>query len=79
MLMRPKTPGQPGVVIEFKTLDEDEVVDAVLKDAAKQVRARRYAAELLAAGAAPVHEYVIVFDGKKTWVKLVDDALAAAT
>jgi Predicted AAA-ATPase/PD-(D/E)XK nuclease superfamily len=78
MLMRPKTPGQPGVVIEFKTLDEDEQIDAVLKDAAKQVRERRYATELLAAGATPVYEYVIVFDKKKTWVKLVDDALAYA-
>ena len=77
MLMRPKTAGRPGVVIEFKVLDEDETVAEVLKDAAKQVRDRQYATELLAAGAMPVYEYVIVFDGKKTWVKSVDDALAA--
>jgi hypothetical protein len=79
MLMRPKTPGRPGVVIEFKVLDEDEKVDDVLKDAAKQVRERQYATELIAAGATPVYEYAVVFDGKKTWVKLVDDALASET
>jgi hypothetical protein len=79
MLMRPKTAGRPGVVIEFKALDEDEKVDAVLKDAATQVRERQYATELVAAGATPVYEYVVVFDGKKTWVKLVDDALALVT
>ncbi len=79
MLMRPKTPGRPGVVIEFKVLDEDETVAEVLKDAAKQVRDREYATELLAAGATPVYEYVVVFDGKKTWVKSVDDALATTT
>jgi hypothetical protein len=76
MLMRRKTSGRPGVVIEFKARDEEENVDAVLKDAAKQVRERKYATELAASGATPVYEYVIVFDGKKAWVKLVDDALA---
>jgi len=31
----------------------------------------------MAAGATPVYEYVIVFDGKKAWVKLADEARAA--
>ena len=75
MLMRPKTQGRPGVVIEFKVLDEDETVDDVLKEAAIQVRDRQYAVELVAAGATPVYEYVMVFDGKKAWVKHVADAL----
>jgi len=78
MLMRPKTSGRPGVVLEFKVADKRKTVDAVLKDAAMQVRNRRYAHELLAAGATPVYEYVIVFDGKEAWVKLVDDALATS-
>ncbi len=77
MLMRPKTPGQPGVVMEFKALDEDETVDELLKDAAKQIRDRKYATELIAAGASPVFEYAMVFDGKRAWVKLVDEVLGA--
>ncbi len=75
VLMRPKTPGRPGVVLEFKVQEKRKTVDEVLKIAALQVRAKRYAADLMAAGATPVYEYVIVFDGKQAWVKLVDEAL----
>lgn len=76
MLMIPKTPGKPGVVLEFKVPDKRKPVDVTLKEAAQQVRKRKYATEVAAAGADPVHEYAIVFDGKEAWVKLVDDALA---
>lgn len=76
MLMIPKTPGKPGVVLEFKVPDKRKSVDVTLRDAALQVRKRKYATEAAAAGADPVHEYAIVFDGKEAWVKLVDDALA---
>jgi hypothetical protein len=79
VLMRPKISGRPGVVIEFKVADKRKTVDAVLKDAAKQVRERQYATELVAAGATPVYEYVVLFDGKQAWVKLADDALAQET
>ncbi|MBK8254497.1 MAG: AAA family ATPase [Polyangiaceae bacterium] len=75
VLMRPKTPGRPGVVIELKVRDEDETPEEVLADAAKQVRDRKYATELENAGATPVHEYAIAFDGKKVWVKRVQELL----
>ncbi len=75
VLMRPKTPGQPGVVIEFKVMGQRKTVDEVLKDAAKQVRDRKYAAELTAAGASPVYEYAMVFDGKQAWVGRVEDVV----
>ncbi len=78
VLMRPKEQGRPGVVIEFKVRDEDEKVDTVLQEAAVQVRDRQYAVELVAAGASPVYEYAMVFDGKQTWVKRVEDVLAQA-
>ena len=55
------------------------ITEGLLKDAAQQVRDRQYAAELLAARAMPVYQCVIVFDGKKSWVKRVDDVLAPAT
>lgn len=54
MLIRPKKPGKPGVVVEFKVLDEGDNIGAALKDAAEQVRERHYAAELIASGAAVV-------------------------
>ncbi|MBK9260634.1 MAG: PD-(D/E)XK nuclease domain-containing protein [Polyangiaceae bacterium] len=80
MIMRPKTAGRPGVVIEFKVLDSPrKTVEGVLKEGAQQVRELRYAAELVAAGASPVYEYVMTFDGKETWVKRVDDVLAEAS
>jgi hypothetical protein len=78
VLMRPKVQGRPGVVIEFKVRDEDEKIDTVLKEAATQVRDRQYAVELVAAGASPVHEYAMVFDGKQAWVRRVEDVLAQA-
>ena len=75
VLMRPKTQGQAGVVLELKVRDEDEDIDAVLREAAEQIRERHYAAELAAAGASPVYEYAMVFDGKKAWVKRVEELL----
>jgi uncharacterized membrane protein len=59
------------VVIELKqpdTLDK-ETVDAALASALQQIAARRYAAELEAAGANPIHCYGVVFDGKQVWVR----------
>ena len=38
---------------------------------------KRYAAELAAAGASPVHELVVVFDGKRVWARTVDEVLGA--
>lgn len=75
MLMRPKKPGKPGVVMELKVREEDEAIETVLTEAAEQVRDRKYAADLEAAGASPVFEYAMVFDGKKAWVKRVEELL----
>ncbi len=75
MLIRPKTPGKPGIVMEFKVREDDESVETVLKEAAEQVRDRKYAMDLVAAGASPVYEYAMVFDGKQAWVKKVEDLL----
>ncbi|MEZ4302063.1 MAG: AAA family ATPase [Polyangiaceae bacterium] len=72
VLMRPKTEGRPGVVMELKVKDSDESAEEVLLDAARQIRDRKYAAELESAGAAPVFEYAMVFDGKKAWVKRLE-------
>ncbi|MBK9258253.1 MAG: PD-(D/E)XK nuclease domain-containing protein [Polyangiaceae bacterium] len=72
--MRPKTAGQPGVVMEFKVPLGRETPEVALEKATKQLRERKYAAELIAAGASPVHEYAMVFDRKQVWVKRIDRA-----
>lgn len=75
VLMRLKTPGRPGVVMEFKVPFDDETPEEALLEAAKQIRERAYATELTSAGATPVHEYAMVFDGKRAWVKTVQNLL----
>lgn len=72
MLMRPKTPGKPGVVIEFKALKRKETPEQALELAAKQICERDYAAEVRAGGASVVYAYAMVFDGKRAWVKRVE-------
>lgn len=77
ILMRPKTPGQPGVVMEFKVPAGKETHESALISAAKQIRDRKYATEVLQSGAGVVYEYAMAFDGKKAWVRRVDDLLPA--
>ena len=79
VLVRPKQAGQPGVVLELKVPRHrrGETPEQALVAAARQVRDRRYAEELRAAGATPVHELVAVFDGKRAWVRTVDEALGS--
>jgi hypothetical protein len=62
-----KTPGQPGVVMELKTVRKDkrETPAKAMTAALRQLRERDYAAELRAAGASPVREIGVVFEGKK--------------
>jgi hypothetical protein len=78
MLIRPKKPGKPGVVIKFKVLKPNETVEQALKRAAEQVRNRKYAEDVRASGASVVHEYAMVFDGKEAWVRKVEELLDRA-
>lgn len=75
VLIRPRVAGRPGVVMEFKVPSVGESPEQALVRAAEQVRDRKYATELAAVGAAPVHEYAMVFDGKRAWVRRVADVL----
>lgn len=77
MLLRPKTPGRPGAVIELKACGPKDKPEDMMMAAAKQVRDKKYAAEIAASGATPVYEYAMVFDGKEAWVKRVEDVLSA--
>ncbi|MCX4245058.1 AAA family ATPase [Paraliomyxa miuraensis] len=71
VLIIPRRPGQPGVVLELKRVLEDrgESPDAALASALQQIEARDYAAELRAAGAEPVRKVAIAFAGKRVWVR----------
>ena len=69
VLVKPREPGRPGVVMELKVLRAGETPEHALEAALAQVEERRYAAELEAAGATPVHTFAVVFDGKRVWVE----------
>jgi hypothetical protein len=72
VMILPREPGQPGVVLELKVRNrrKRETVKSAMAAALEQIRERDYAAELRACGATPIHEMGIVFDGKKVSVKV---------
>ena len=71
VMVLPRAAGEPGVVLELKTIDveEGETKEAALADALRQIRERDYATELRERGAHPIHELAAVFDGKRAWVR----------
>jgi hypothetical protein len=68
VMILPKTPNQPGAILELKTLGHQDV-ETALTSALDQLRTRNYAAELREHGASPIHELAVVFDGKRAWVR----------
>ena len=73
VLILPRAPG-PGAVLELKVIDSDydETREQALEAAIVQLQDRDYAAEVRAGGATEVHQYAVVFDGKRCWVGRVD-------
>jgi hypothetical protein len=72
--IRPRVPGQPGVILELKVARAAEKspgshLDAALDEALVQLAENDYAAELRAAGAHPVHALAVAFDGKQVRVR----------
>lgn len=72
VMILPKTAGQPGAVLELKVVDKRrrETPAKAMTAALEQLRDRDYAAELRAAGATPVREVGVVFDGKRAQVRI---------
>jgi hypothetical protein len=70
VMITPRAAGQPGVVMELKTVDKrrKETPGKAMAAALRQLRTRAYAAELRAAGAGVVREIGVVFDGKRVRV-----------
>lgn len=77
VLIRPALPGKPGVVLELKVIKPSKrKPDKVLTAALAQIRERDYAAELVSAGASPVHVFAVAFDGKRVWVRAAKKPLS---
>jgi hypothetical protein len=72
VMILPRTPGQPGVVLELKVIHpgKRQSMKGAVAAALRQIRERDYAAELRACGAAPIHEMAVVFDGKRVRVEV---------
>jgi hypothetical protein len=74
LMITPRAAGQPGVVMELKTVDKQrrETPARAMAAALRQLRERDYAAEVRAAGAGVVREIGVVFDGKRVRVAIAE-------
>lgn len=75
ILMRPRNIQKRGVIMELKLYDPmfDKSVDDVLDSALQQIEDKQYEATLRAAGVADILKMAITFDGKRVWIKTVDE------
>jgi hypothetical protein len=71
VMVLPKAAGQPGVVLELKSVDTEvgETVEKAFTAAMRQLREKDYAAELRERGALPIHQMAAVFEGKRVFVR----------
>ncbi|WP_179136913.1 PD-(D/E)XK nuclease domain-containing protein [Candidatus Entotheonella palauensis] len=71
VLIRPPQAGSPGVVLEFKAVNNNRHDDfeQALQSALQQIQDQDYATELRAFGAQPIHEFAVVFAGKRVRVR----------
>jgi hypothetical protein len=71
VMILPKAPGQPGVVLELKRVDTEsgETKEKAFAAAFRQIRERDYPAELRERCATPIHVLAAVFDGKRVFVR----------
>jgi hypothetical protein len=74
VIIRPTQPGKPGVVLELKVARRGKkTLDQALDEGLTQLRTNDYAADLRAAGAAPVRAFAVAFDGKEVRVRSAED------
>jgi len=70
VLVTPRQPGQPGVVLELKVARPGrKTLEQALDEGMRQLAENDYRAELIAAGASPIHALVVAFDGKDVRVQ----------
>jgi hypothetical protein len=75
VMVLPKTAGQPGVVLELKSVDTEagETREKAFTAAFRQIRERDYAAELRERGALPIHQMAAMFEGKRVFVRVAPE------
>lgn len=73
VLITPKLPGKPGVVLEFKVVHKrkKETMKQAVTSAMKQLRDRDYASVLHERGASPIHQIAIAVEGKDVEVHVL--------
>ncbi len=66
----PKNRSKPGIILEFKAVDEDEkeTLESAAQNALKQIEANKYEAELRALGLSRILKLGIAFKGKESLV-----------
>ncbi len=70
VLIKPRRPGKPGVVMELKSAGPKKSLRRALDEGHAQLHKNDYLAELRAAGVEKMHALVIAFNGKKVRVEL---------
>ncbi len=69
VLIKPRRPGKPGVVLELKAAREGvKTIERAMAEGLAQLEANDYGAELRAAGVEKIREMVVAFDGKRVMV-----------
>ena len=66
----PKRAGEPGLLIEFKTAEKEEQLEAKAQEALRQSAERGYDAEMKGRGVAALRRYGIAFCGKSVCVEI---------
>jgi len=69
VLIKPRKPGHPGVVLELKAARDKKTLKQALAEGQAQLHGLDYEAELRNAGIEKVHAMVIAFDGKQVKVE----------
>jgi hypothetical protein len=73
VLIVPRRPGRPGVVLELKiAYPKEKTLEQALDEGERQLRDKDYEAALRAAGADPICALVVAFDGKDVQVRSLD-------
>ena len=73
IMLRPKNGQGQAIIMELKRLRPKETVEQALASALQQIENKQYAATLCAAGFADILKMAITFDGKRVWIKTVDE------
>ncbi|MCP4398523.1 MAG: hypothetical protein GY801_14655 [bacterium] len=69
IMLTPKETEKQGIILEFKQVFENETLQTVLERALQQIRDKRYATDLEAAGVTDILQLAVAFRGKELWVK----------